>query len=320
MNFSRKTIFWIITLVFLAGAFHLFDKKVAEDQAIAQKKLLLFPFAPDDVTEFWITKTKDKSVTRLVRDGENWNFTEPLAVKGDSKAIGKLLTNILHARKDAILFDTAEPDKLRELGLDKPELEMGFKATGGKSLIIRFGDMGPTHNIAYAQFKDDPRVLRIHSAVKQEADKSVYALRDKIMLNLDPLYMVKMEMVRKGMPKVVIRHKEGRWDMIEPTLARASMEDVLRIMYSVKSSEIKAFIDAPSGQQASYGLLPPRIKLTVTFKDQKEPYVLLVGAKDRKRRGYFAKLGNTGPLFVIEEDLLPVLMVSDDKLREGDPL
>ncbi len=320
MNFSRKTIFWIITLVFLAGAFNLLDMQVEEKKAIEAKKLLLFPFAPEDVAEFWITKTKENAVTRLVRDGEEWKFSEPLEYQGDNEAIGKLLTNVLKARKDAILFDKAEPDKLRELGLDDPELQMGFKAADGRSIVINFGNLGPTHNIAYAQFKDDPRVLRIHSDVKKEAGTGVYALRDKDIWKLDPLYMVKMEIVRKGAPRVVVRHHEGRWDMIEPTLARASMEEVLRIMYSIKSSEIKAFIDQPEADLKVYGLDKPRVRLTINLKDDPEPRVLVVGNKDRKRRGYFAKVEGRDQLFVVEEDLMPVLMVADEKLREGEAL
>ena len=153
----------------------------------------------------------------------------------------KFLTNIIKARKDAVLFQDPQPAKLEELGLATAELEMGFETSAG-STIIQFGHKGPTHNIAYARFQGDPKVYRIHSDVKQEADKSVYSLRDKTILDFDPLKLSRLDVQRKDSDTIVIEHHKGRWNMLQPHSARAAMEKVLETLYEIKNSQVKEFI------------------------------------------------------------------------------
>ena len=315
MTFIRKTLFWVITLVFLGGMFQLLNQKTEENRLVEEVNLRLFPFTSEKVTAFWIETRENGVRLRVVRKGDGWQFVVPLDTPGDGKVIDKLLVNILKARKDAILFDKPTPEKLQELGLEVPELGMGFETEGATS-IIRFGDKGPTNNVAYAKFDDDPRVLRIHSDVKQEADQSIYALRDKTVLAFDPLRTVRLEITRQR-SRVVVRHNRGKWDMIEPVQARAAMANVLETMYTIKNSEIKAFIDENPTDLHLYGLENPAITFAVLDKDEKKPQHLLIGSKDRSRRGYFAQRAGSVGVFLVEEELVHALMADAAKWREG---
>lgn len=315
MTFIRKTLFWVITLVFLGGMFHLLDQKAEGTRQAKEAGLLLFPFSPKDVTAFWIETRKEGTRLRVVRKGDDWRLEAPLDAPGDKDAIKKLLVNILKARKDAVLFDNPSPEKLRELGLEMSEIGMGFEA-GGSTTVIRFGAKGPTNNVAYARFDDNPKVLRIHSDVKQEADKTVYALRDKTVMVFDPLQTVSMEITRKDKDRVVVRHDRGRWDMTEPIQARAAMANVLETMYMIKNGEIKAFIDKHPSDLNRYGLETPVITVALLDKDEKKPQRLIIGTKDRSRRGYFAKRGSSEGVFLLEEPLVHALMANHTKWRE----
>ena len=152
MNFGRKTVFWLIVLIALCGAFYLFEQKAQNNHRAEVASLRLFPITVEDIAEFWIRhNTKDLEL-RAVRGREGWRLIGPISVKGDQEAIEKLLTNVITARKDAVLFAQAEPAKLIELGLEAPELEIGFKAKG-EEIVIAFGTSGPTHNVAYAMIR-----------------------------------------------------------------------------------------------------------------------------------------------------------------------
>ncbi len=315
MNFTRKTLFWVITLVFLAGTFHLMDRKVEETKKIEEVKQRLFPFEPERIDSFEIS-SRGRLRARVVRDDAGWQLDKPLTAKGDKEAIDKFLVNVLKAKRDAVLFETPEPDKLKELGLDDPELEMHFTVQG-RTTTIQFGDKGPTNNVAYARFKGETRVLRIHSDVKQEADRSVYQLRDKTVLDFEPLETVRMELIRQDKKPVVVRHDRGMWDMIEPVVARANMANVLETMYTIKNGEIKAFIHENPEDPALYGLDEPKIIVALLHKEAKKPQRLLIGKKDRSRRGYFAKREGEAPVFLLEEPLVHNLMADDGKWREG---
>ena len=314
MNFTRKTLFWVITLVFLAGSFHLLDREAEETKRVAEIKQRLFPFDAAQVESFQIVDAGEVRA-RVNRDGEGWRLETPLAAKGDKKAIDTFLLNVLQARRDAVLFDAPSPEKLAELGLDQPGLEIAFTVQG-RTTAIAFGNKGPTNNVSYARFKGRTEVLRIHSDVKQEADQSVYQLRDKTVVDFVPLETVRMELLRRGQKPVIVHHEQDRWDMIEPEQARAAMANVLETLYTVKNGEIKAFIHENPEDPAVYGLDEPAIVLALLHKDAQQPQRLLIGNKDRAQRGYFAKREGEPVVFLLEEPLVHNLMADHGKWRE----
>lgn len=316
MNFTKKTLFWVIVLIALSGVFFLFDKKQDEVKQVKEANLRLLPFAVKDIGEFWIYHIKENLRVQVVRGKEGWQLAQPLSAKGDAKAIEKFLTNVVTARKDAVLFDRIEPAKLAELGLAAPEIEMGLKA-GGEETVIVFGEKGPTHNIAYVMFKGKPEVYRVHSDLKKEAGKDAYALRDKTILDFDPVKMRRLEIVTKDMRRVVVEQDQGKWNLLEPARERAAMAKVLELLYVVKNGEIKAFADENPADLTPYGLSSPMLQLTV-YQEQKEtPYILTIGDKDRAKRAYFARTNQQKKVFDVEEDMVNTILLSMDKLAEG---
>lgn len=316
MNFTRKTLFWVIVLIALGGVFFLFDREQEEVRQVKEANLKLLPFTVKDVSEFRITNLKDNSRISVSRVKDGWQLAQPLNAKGDAKAIEKFLTNIVDARKDAVLFDKIEPAKLAELGLATPELEMGLKA-GGEETVIVFGEKGPTHNIAYIMFKGKPEVYRVHSDLKNEASKDAYALRDKTILDFDPVKMRRLEIATKDGRRVVVEQNQGKWNLLEPTRERASMAKVLELLYVIKNAEIKAFADEKPTDLTRYGLPLPTLQLTVHLEQKETPSILAIGDKDRAKRAYFASTNQQKTIFDVEEDLVNTVMLSMDKLAEG---
>lgn len=316
MNFTKKTLFWVIMLIAMSGVFFLFDRKQEEVKQVEEANLKLLPFTVKEISEFRITNLKDNSRIGVVRGKDGWQLTQPLSAKGDAKAIEKFLTNIVTARKDAVLFDKIEPAKLAELGLATPELEMGLKARGEETVII-FGEKGPTHNIAYIMFKGKPKVYRVHSDLKSEAGKDAYALRDKTILDFDPVKMRRLEIATRDGRRVVVEQDLGKWNLLEPTRERASMAKVLELLYAIKNAEIKAFADENPTDLSPYGLPSPMLQLTVHLEQKETPSILAVGDKDRAKRAYFARTNQQKKVFDVEEDMVNTILLSMDKLAEG---
>lgn len=315
MNFSKKTLFWFIVLIALSGAFFFFDKKEEAAKQLKEEQLKLLPTAVKDVSEFWINYIKENRQIKVVREKDGWQVVHPLSAKGDVKAIDKLLTNVVTSRKDAVLFEKVEQAKLTELGLGDPEVEMGVKSANGETVIV-FGERGPTNNVAYAMFKGRPEVYRVHSDLKKEVSKDTYDLRDKTVLNFEPTKLKRLEIVKKGMGRVVIVQNQSKWNMLEPKTGIASMAKVLEYLYAIKNSEAKAFVDENPADLSLYGLSSPIMQLTI-FQEQKEkPYTLTIGSKDRARRGYFAKINQSKIIFDVEESLVDTLILNMDKLLE----
>jgi hypothetical protein len=315
VNFGRKTVFWLIVLITLCGAFYLFEQKAQNNHRAEVASLRLFPITVDDIAEFWIRHNMKELELRAIRGQEGWRLVGPISVKGDQEAIEKLLRNVITARKDAVLFAQAEPAKLTELGLETPELEMGFKAEG-EEIVIAFGTSGPTHNVAYAMIRGDPNVFRIHADIREEARKDVYALRDKTVLDIEPLKMIRFEIERKGTDRVVIEHGKGMWTMLEPRKGPARMEKVVESLYEIGNAQVKAFTDDKAPDLASYGPDPPMLTLTIFQEGREAPYILSIGDKDRVNRGYYAWTNQAKNVFVVEEGMVNAILLNMDKWSE----
>jgi hypothetical protein len=315
LNAARKTLFWLIALVLVAGGYYFVEQRTEEKDRVVEENLKLFPFTVDAVDEFWITNPAEGVRVGVHRREGQWWLKKPITARGDQEKIESVLTNVVQARKDRTLFQEVDAAKLRELGLETPSLEMTF-LTAGIETTIMFGGAGPTHNIAYAMFSGDPRVYRIHSDVKAEANKNAYDLRDKSLLAFDPVKLKRFEMDRIGQSRLVVEHHEGRWQLIEPARARASMENVLEGLFMIKDAEVKAFVDNESSEQ---GLDSPRIRVHIVDEQRTEPYILEVGAKDRVRRGYYARTNRSEDVLVIGEDLANYLLSVKDNWRESSP-
>ncbi|MBF0368456.1 MAG: DUF4340 domain-containing protein [Magnetococcales bacterium] len=307
MTLFRKSLFWLIALLVLGGTFEMMERGSEESKRVEAEKLRLLSFLPEAVTGFWIQDRQGSLQARAERDGEGWRLTEPLGVAGDSEAIDKILANVVNARRDAVLFDETDPGKLEELGLNPPVIEMGLVTAHGET-VLQFGDKGPTHNVAYAMFKGAPQVYRIHSDVPKEADKKISDLRDRTILDFDPMTVQRVELDRRDELLVVIENDNARWDMLKPKRAQADMTQVLATLYEIKNGEVKAFLDEPDPDPVQYGLDNPRVRITIQKPGPAKPLSLEVGKKDRSRRGYFARTGDNNSVFVVEEKLVHALL------------
>lgn len=317
MNFTKKTLFWFIVLIALSGVSFFYDKKEEEVKQLKEEQLKLLPTAEKEVSGFWINYVKENRQIKLVRENNAWQLVEPINVKGDAKAIEKLLTNVITARKDAVLFEKVEQPKLEELGLGDPQVEMGLKYANQETVIV-FGERGPTNNVAYAMFKGRPEIYRVHSDLKKEVSLDTYDLRDKVILDFDPPKMKRLEIVKKGTPRVVVEQNESKWNLLEPTAEMASMARVLELLYGIKNGEIKAFADESPTDLAKYGLSSPMLQLTIYMERMEKPLVLMIGDKDRAKRAYFAKVNRMDKVFDVEEDLVNSILLSMNNLAEED--
>jgi len=315
VNFTKKTLFWFIVLIALSGVFFFYDKKEEEVKQLKEEQLKLLPTAEKEVSEFWINYIKENRQIKVVRENDAWQLVEPINVRGDAKAIEKLLTNVITARKDAVLFEKVEQPKLEELGLGDPEVEMGLKYANQETVIV-FGERGPTNNVAYAMFKGRPEIYRVHSDLKKEVSLDTYDLRDKVILDFDPPKMRRLEIVKKGTPRVVVEQNESKWNLLEPTAEMASMAKVLELLYGIKNGEIKAFADESPTDLAKYGLSSPMLQLNIYQEKKEKPFVLMIGDKDRAKRAYFARVNQMEKVFNVEEDLVNNILLGMNNLAE----
>lgn len=318
MRFFRKTVFWFIALAIIGGAFYFIDRQAEEKKIIEETKKKLFPFVPKDIVEFQIIKSDDDIILR--KEGESWFVVNPLRAAADKEAVQRLLDSIVNAKLETTLFETQSEEKLKEMGISgKDSLSVTFKASSGLVKTIIFGNRNPTMNLGFAVIKDDPRIFRLTADTRVEADKTLYDLRDKTALYFEPLKIKGFEIKWMGDgpgKAITVGHPaEGKWHITNPKDIVADAIKTTELLYKIRNAKIKAFADESPRELANYGLSKPILKFTVIDENGKQTE-LLIGGKDKKQRGLFAKRGDAQNIFLLEEDFMLNMPKNVEELEE----
>lgn len=315
MRFFKKTVFWFIALALIGGSFYLIDKQVEEKKVVEETKKRLFSFEPEDIIEFQIV-AKDSDIL-LKKEKDNWFLERPLITAGDKETIQKLLDAVVNVKYDATLFEKQSPEKLKEMGIDSPNsLMVIFKTSAGMGKTIVFGNRNPTMNLGFAILTDDSRIFRLTANTRAEAEKSVYELRDKTTLSFEPLKIKRLEIKWADGNMLTIDHPaEGKWHIVKPREGIASAIKITELLYKLKNLNVKAFVDESPGELTGYGLHKPNLRFSI-IDEKGRQRELLIGGRDRKNRGMFAKTGDGLNIFSIEEDFIVGIPKGAEELEE----
>ncbi|MBI3584341.1 MAG: DUF4340 domain-containing protein [Nitrospinae bacterium] len=318
MKYFKKTFLWIIILAGLAGYFYLDVETTKKKEIEKEEATRLLPFKPLDVLELELKKGDGVIVVQRWEDG--WRIEKPIKAKADSKAVEKALGYITQSKNDAeyVMDENPTQERLAEFGLIKPQLEVTLRV--GKELTpytLIFGERAPTKGVAFAILKGSPKVYRVLADARAEADQSLYYFRDKTIFKTEPNMVDKVEILKDNKKIKCELPMEGKWNIISPIKGRADMIKIIEIVSKFKDSEIKEFIDEEPKDLKAYGLYPVKTKLSIWLSGDESPTeTVFIGDRDKKKRGYFAKLEKKDNVFLIEENMVDLLPVDAEELRE----
>lgn len=302
MKFFRKTVFWVFVLFLLGGAFYLYDMRSEGEKAVAEAERRLAPFDPKEVFSISIHKKGAPTVV-VVREGDGWVLDTPVSAQGDVEEINKYVSKITGARYDGVLFEKAAKENLDEMGLSDPALTVALATGSGAKRTLYFGDVGPTLNISFAYVKDDPRVFRINTDIKSDADRDAYQMRDKRLVFFDPTRAKRMEITWTGGERISLEQKaEGKWNTMGVAEGRTDFMRLMETLVKLRASKIKAFVEEEKKGLEKYGLKTPRAVVSFIDADGLR-HSISIGARDKESRGYYAVADNTG-VVLLEEDLV----------------
>lgn len=302
MKFFKKTVFWVLMFAVLGGSFFIFDKKTEEKKAVEEIKKRLFAFGPDDVSSISIKRKEGESLT-LKKEGDVWMLTSPVTAPAHKENVDKFLDKVVNAKLDGILFEKTPEGKLEEMGLTDPYLTVEFTRSGNANTTINFGDPGPTNNVSFAVIKDDPRIYRIMTDVRADADKAVYDMREKTIFTFDPTKVKNFDVKWAEGERIIVEHpSEGKWNAMGLSEGKTDFLKVMEMLIKFKKSEIKAFVEEEAKDLKLYGLDAPRVRLL--FNDETGVrHSIMLGERDKQRRGIYAIIGGEKKVILLEEEV-----------------
>jgi hypothetical protein len=220
----------------------------------------------------------DHEIDLEKKDG-HWRMVKPIDAAADEGAVTALLTTLTGAEVQKTL--EGAPEDPAAFGLDRPEpLVRLTVAKGAAPPAIAVGKNTAIGGRAYVRLGDEPKVLLVSSTVPVGLKKQAKDLRDKQLLTFQDDDVTRVEIAPAGEPAVtLVRKSDADWT-IEPGDLRADPTEVRSYLAGLRSTRAVDFVDDAATDLAKYGLVEPRLKVTVTTKKAGEqPQTLLLGGE-----------------------------------------
>lgn len=291
-----------LALVFaaLAAFYYVYEVRLGpERERAASAKGRVFTAEPDEVAEVTIRRQEDS--VRLTRDGDAWQMTEPLKVRGSGSAIHETLTSVLTARIDREI--AAAPESVTEFGLDRPAAVVSIGTKDGKQLGLELGSRNPTGVWVYARETGKPAVFLVGEGVLRDVTRPVADFRDRTVLSFDRKAVTGLDIVtRDAAITVEPAEPAGRWRLTRPVVLPADRQVVDDFLDKLRNAQVKEFPAESPRSLAPFGLEHP-IRVTVHTGQDKDraSRSLLVGRHEPGKGVYAMRPGESSVLLLPED-------------------
>jgi len=294
---------WLVTAFFgIVLYYYLVDlpaEKKQQEEKERSEKILLFEM--DQVEEFTIAKMGH--TLRLKRkDPAGWELLEPVKAEADQHAASSFLSTLLNARFSRVV--DGSPKDLSLYGLKDPSLKIDLKLKNQEKKTLLAGDDNPINNTLYVKRGEEEQVL-LSSTDRKELDKSVFDLRNKVVLDFASDAITKITLRHEGQSFDLIKSGDD-WEIADGGTTKADANEVMRFLSLVKSSKVMEFVDENPESLKIYGLETPAIRLTLEAGKENKPLMLLVGDK-KENKGFYGKTGPARNIILLGRGLVDTL-------------
>jgi hypothetical protein len=251
----------------------------------------------------------------LEKDKENWKLVKPLAAEADNTKVTDLLSKLsdLQARGKDILdkddpkkYGFAKPDAVVKVTVEEEVKGSETKEKKKRTLTVRIGKHEADKKKLYVMSGDWPRINLVDDSLLPLVNRSAVAYRGKRLFDFSAADAAKIDIDNRG-KKVTLQQDKGAWRLTAPAKARADASKVEQLAGDVGRLEATEFVDQTPKKdelEARYGLGKPPLTVRVEFTDKKKPADVLNIGKERSGKGdYFARVGDSGPVFILNAEL-----------------
>ena len=278
------------------------------DETTTETKKPAFTFTRSDVAAITVIRA-GQSVTIDDHDGK-WVISQPVNALADESTIDSLVSSLTSARIERVL--PAEPEKMRDFGLEEPRVIVEVKLKSGEEHRLRVGEKDFSELSVYALLDEAPDVAILGSSVLTSSDKSLDDLRDRAVLGVSQ-FDVKSLTLKNENGEIELDKTDGKWSIKRPIDAPADESEVSSLISDATSAKATEFVADAQPDPAKYGIDKPKITLTAKLNDGSER-VLTLGSKVDDN--HYARNSDRPQIVKIDSDLYEKLNVKLAKLRD----
>lgn len=310
---KKSTVILLLTAIGLGAFVYFYEitggKKREEAEESAKK---LFPFKQDDITEISLNRAGE--TLRFEKRGDEWVITQPLSAKAEQTALDAIARNLTTSQVERKLSATA--DKLSTYGLNEPKVNLTVKLKSGEQHRLRLGNKDFTGSFAYALIDDSQEVALVPSYVLESADKTLFDLRDKSVLDVSQFEVNTLEL-KTPTGKFLLTKQGDDWQLQQPRPLPADSNEVSSILSRLSFAKLSEIVTEESQDLKAYGLDKPAITARLRTEKGGEQ-VLMLGKKEGEQ--YYAKTGSRSLVFKVNKDVYEALDATLFKLRNKKPV
>ncbi len=290
-----NTVIAVVVLAVLAGSIAWYNKHQSHEPSTTTSKPeeKLLPVETKTIVSFTVTSKDGKKFT-CQREGSAWSIMEPQKLGVDQSAVDGFLSSLTSATVDEVV--DPHPANLKDFGLDSPATTIDVSTNSKPAqFTLLLGDETPTSSGLYAQVGGNPRVITLPDYLKTSLEKSMFDLRDKRVVTLDPDQLQKIEVESKGKSWTIVKNPEGVWDLLLPPAVRADRFSVDDLVSQLRSTTMQAIVAEDKKEAGKYGFGSPDLRIKVTGPGGTQ--TLTLGNKEGDN--YDATNSSLDPIFTV---------------------
>jgi len=315
MRGGRSLLVLFVALGGLLAYLYFVDAKKPVTEEGVEKRDKVFTVDADKIDELKVKSSSgETSTVKKTKDG--WRLVEPLTAKVDESAVTGITSNLASVEIQSIVDEA--PKDLQAYGLDKPRIEVAFKAAGDKdSRRLLLGGKAPAGGDLYAQLGGQKRVFVVPSFVESSFDRKPFDLRDKQILSFDREKVDRLE-IAHGDVKLELTKAGQDWNITAPVQARADSGAVESIVTRLQSAQMKSLPaeHAAAADLKNYGLDKPVATATVGLGSTRA--TLAFGKAADEGGDVYAKDVTRPAVVTVAADLLKDVQKNVSDLRRKD--
>jgi hypothetical protein len=313
MRGGRSLLVLFVAFGALLAYVYFVDAKKPVSEAGVETRDKVFTLDSEKVDALKVTSSSGETST-LTKAKDGWQLVEPVAAKVDDGEVSGITSNLASAEIQSVVDEA--PTNLQPYGLDKPRVEVAFKAAGEKDFRrLLIGDKTPTGGDLYAQRGGEKQVFLIPSHLQSSFDRKPFDLRDKKILAFDRDKVDRLE-IAQGDQKLELVKAGQDWKITAPVQAQADSSAVETIITRLQSAQMKSLPAEQAADLKEYGLDKPVATATVGLGSTRA--TLAFGKKAGEGGDVYAKDVTRPAVVTVGADLLTDIQKNASDLRRKD--
>jgi len=299
MNPKTTAVLFAIAVALAAGVYYIentFEPARVEAEAAENR---LFPDVEQSEIAAISLRVSDSPEIRIERRDGRWRIVAPIDFAADTFAADGIASAISQLMGESVIEDPRPSDVY---GFGAEGAEVRFRV-GDLEKSLRLGNETPVGSNQYALAEGDDRVHIVASYQLSAFKKELEELRDKRILDFDPV-AVRRVVASWPEAQVVIERSEDGWQMVAPIKAAADADTIDDLLSSLSFLWAVAFVDEP-GTEQEMGFVPAQFSIELELSGETEgsdPRIarMVVGGVDEVGLQRFVQ-GSEDLLYLISE-------------------